>query len=262
MAVPFLLDLEVHVKFLVAMPLLIAAELVVHQRLRSVLKVFLERHLIPESAMTRFNAAMASAIRLRNSVLRRGAVDRLCVCRRHPDRLASLHDARHGHMVRDTDHGRLDAIPSRDVVWLRQRAGLPVFAVRWYFRMFIWTRFLWQVSRIELRLVPSHPDRVGGLGFLSITVYAFIPLLMAHGALLAGNLANRIFYLDAALTDFKLEIAVMVGLSPVRGPRPAPGVCAAVGAGETRRPARIRHAGGALRARVRCQMAARWRACR
>src|SRR5437764_15092373 len=33
-AVPFLLDLEVHVKFLLVMPLLIAAELVVHQRMR------------------------------------------------------------------------------------------------------------------------------------------------------------------------------------------------------------------------------------
>jgi hypothetical protein len=52
---------------------------------------------------------------------------------------------------------------------------------RWYFRLFIWTRFLWQVSRIDLRLVPTHPDRVGGLGFLADTVYAFIPLLIAHG---------------------------------------------------------------------------------
>src|SRR5438128_10517141 len=32
-AVPFLLDLEVHVRFLVALPLLIAAELVVHRRM-------------------------------------------------------------------------------------------------------------------------------------------------------------------------------------------------------------------------------------
>ena len=33
-AVPFLLDLEVHIRFLVALPLLIIAELVVHQRMR------------------------------------------------------------------------------------------------------------------------------------------------------------------------------------------------------------------------------------
>jgi hypothetical protein len=91
--------------------------------------------------------------------------------------------------------------------------SLPLFQfllLRWYFRLFIWTRFLWQASRIELSLVPTHPDRVGGLGFLANTVYAFTPLAVAHGALLAGLIANRIFFLGAALPEFKIEIAVLV----------------------------------------------------
>jgi AcrR family transcriptional regulator len=91
--------------------------------------------------------------------------------------------------------------------------SLPLFQfllLRWYFRIFIWIRFLWQVSRIDLSLVPTHPDRVGGLGFLSNTVFAFNLLAVAHGALLAGNLANRIFYLGAALPEYKIEIAVVV----------------------------------------------------
>jgi hypothetical protein len=85
-----------------------------------------------------------------------------------------------------------------------------VMVMRWYFRIFIWTRLLWQVSRIDLSLVPTHPDRVGGLGFLSNTVFAFTPLAVAHGGLLAGFIANRIFYLGAALPQFKIEIAVLV----------------------------------------------------
>jgi hypothetical protein len=101
--------------------------------------------------------------------------------------------------------------------------SLPIFQfllVRWYFRLFVWTRFLWQVSRIELSLVPTHPDRVGGLGFLSNTVYAFATLAVAHGALLAGQLANRIFFAGAALTEFKAEIAVVVAflLCAILGP--------------------------------------------
>jgi AcrR family transcriptional regulator len=91
--------------------------------------------------------------------------------------------------------------------------SLPLYQfllVRWYYRIFIWTRFLWQVSRIDLSLVPTHPDRVGGLGFLANTVYAFMPLAVAHGAMLAGLIANRIFYLGAALPEFKVEIAVIV----------------------------------------------------
>ena len=91
--------------------------------------------------------------------------------------------------------------------------SLPCFQfllVRWYYRIFIWARFLWQVSRIELSLVPTHPDRVGGLGFLSNVVYAFTPLAVAHGAMVSGTIANRILYTGAALTDFKVEIVVLV----------------------------------------------------
>jgi hypothetical protein len=91
--------------------------------------------------------------------------------------------------------------------------SLPIFQfllLRWYFRLFIWIRFLWQVSRIELSLVPTHPDRTGGLGFLSNTVHAFTLLAVAHGALVAGSIANRIFYVGAALPEFKVEISVIV----------------------------------------------------
>jgi len=61
-----------------------------------------------------------------------------------------------------------------------------------------------------LSLIPTHPDRVGGLGFLSNTAYAFVPLAAAHGAMLAGLIANRIFYAGTGLLDFKIEMAVIV----------------------------------------------------
>ena len=73
--------------------------------------------------------------------------------------------------------------------WWFVYLSLPLFQFilfRWYFRVFVWIRFLWQVARCDLRLVPTHPDRAGGLGFLSLTVVAFAPVLLAHGVLLAG----------------------------------------------------------------------------
>ena len=51
--------------------------------------------------------------------------------------------------------------------WWMGLVSLPVLQfllLRWYFRLFIWARFLWQMSRIELRFMPTHPDRCGGLG--------------------------------------------------------------------------------------------------
>jgi hypothetical protein len=208
--VPFLRDVEVHVRFLIAVPLLIGAEIVVHRRMRNVIKVFLERHLIPDSAMSRFDAAITSALRLRNSVLAEMlllafvyAVGILVVW---PNFTAL--DTATWYATPSVDGPRL----SLSGMWFAY-VSLPIFQfllVRWYFRFFIWARFLWQVSRIELRLVPTHPDRSGGLGFLSDMVHAFIPVLVAHGVLVAGNLANRIFYAGASLVDFKLEILFFI----------------------------------------------------
>ena len=93
--------------------------------------------------------------------------------------------------------------------------SLPLFQfllLRWYFRLFIWARFLWQVSRIELQLIPTHPDRCGGLGFLARVGHAFSLFLMAQGAVLAGLMANRIFYTGAKLPEFKLELIGLVAV--------------------------------------------------
>ena len=207
---PFCVDLDIHIKFLIIVPLLIVAELVVHQRMRFVVKQFLERNLIPERALSRFNAAIASAFRLRNSVLAEVLliafvyVVGVLIIWRHYTTLATAT----WYAVPTSEGLKL----SLSGVWYGY-VSLPIFQfllMRWYFRIFIWTRFLWQVSRLDLSLVPTHPDRVGGLGFLSNTVFAFTPLAVAHGGLLAGFIANRIFYLGAALPQFKIEIAVLV----------------------------------------------------
>src|SRR5262249_41675504 len=68
-SVPFLMSVEVHVRFIVALPLLIIAELVVHQRLISIVRQFDERDLISEKDRARFEIAINSAFELRNSVL-------------------------------------------------------------------------------------------------------------------------------------------------------------------------------------------------
>ena len=207
--VPFMLDLEVHVRFLLALPLLVLAELVVHQRMRPVARQFLERNLIPPPSRARFDAAMASAQRLRNSVV--AEVVLLVVVYGIGLLLWPHYGALHvaTWYGTPTDVGR-ELSPAG---WWFLYVSLPLFQFtlfRWYFRLFIWMRFLWQVGRCQLSLVPTHPDRLGGLAFLSGTVVAFAPLLAAHGTLLAAFMANRIFFQGAALPDFKAEIVAVV----------------------------------------------------
>jgi hypothetical protein len=209
-AVPFLLDWETHVRFLVVLPLFFIAELVNHWGMRLVAKQFHDRNLIPESALPRFDRALSSALRLRNSVLAEvlviGFVYAVGINLLWRQQTALQITTWYG----APSAGGLKL--SLTGMWFLF-VSLPLYQflqVRWYFRLFIWMRFLWQVSRIDLRLVPTHPDRAGGLGFLSNTAHYFMPLVAAHGALLSGWIANRIFHLGAALPDFKIEIAIFV----------------------------------------------------
>ena len=64
----FLRDLETQIRFLVALPVLILAELTVHQRIRPLAKRFVERGVIASEDRPRFHAAIGTALRLRNSV--------------------------------------------------------------------------------------------------------------------------------------------------------------------------------------------------
>jgi len=209
-AVPFLTDVEVHVRLLVAMPLLILAELVVHRRMRLVVRQFLDRKLIPEDARPRFDDAIAALMRLRNST----AIELLLIALVYGVGVFGIW--RVYAVLDQTAWITVPAVGSSGLslagMWYTF-VSVPLFQfmlLRWYFRLFVWGRFLWQVSRIEMNLVPTHPDRVGGLGFLSSTAFAFVPLALAHGAVLSGMIAQRILHVGTSLMEFKVEIAVVV----------------------------------------------------
>ena len=208
--VPFLFDVDVHARFLLALPLLIVAELLVHQRMRVVVGTFVKRGLVSNEARGRFDAAITSAMRLRNSVL----AEVLLIALVYGLGVVFIWRS-HAAMDIPTWYGMTVTGKLQPTVagWWLGCVSLPLIQfilLRWYFRLLIWTRFLWQVSRIDLRLVAIHPDRAGGLGFLSTLTYAFAPLLAGQGVLLAGVMANKIFYAGAKLTDFKLELLAMV----------------------------------------------------
>jgi hypothetical protein len=188
---------------------LVIAEFVVHQRMRPLVKAFLERHLILEDDLPRFDRALLSAFRLRNSVIAEVLLIIIVygvgvsVVWRQFTALAV--DSWY------TPSSLGGTSLSLAGYWYSY-ASLPIFQfilIRWYFRIFIWARFLWQVSRLRLALVPTHPDRAGGLGFLSNSVYAFSVLIVAHGAMVSSQIANRIFFLQAKLPEFEGEIAAI-----------------------------------------------------
>lgn len=217
--ITFLHDVEVHVRFLIALPVLVAGESIIHARLRPIVRRFVEQRLVVPADMARFHRAIDSAIRVRNSVVIEFAL------------LAFVYAI--GPWLWNS-RIRIDTptwYAGAGGRWHLTHAGfwyvfvsIPLFQfilMRWYLRLFIWFRFLWQISRLNLHLVPTHPDRSAGLAFLGKSAYAFGPILFAQGALLAGVIATRVLYGGESLLSFKLQIAgfvaffVLVVLGPL-----------------------------------------------
>ena len=207
--VPFLYDIEAHVRFLIALPILVAAELMVHSRIRPAVKRFVERGIIVPEDMPRLHAAIDSAMRLRNSLIVEVALLVLVytfglwvsLSQVAPE-LTTWYATSEGSQWHLTLAGYWYAFVS-----------IPIFQfilLRWYLRLFIWFKFLWRVSKLNLRLIATHPDRAAGLGFLGHLSYAFGPILFAQGTLLAGLIADRILFAGQNLNDFKLDMGGLV----------------------------------------------------
>lgn len=199
----FLRDIEVHARFLVALPTFIAAELIVHSRMLPVVRRFVERRIISLEDLPRFYRAVESAFNLRNSILLELGLFAVVYTVG-----LWLWNGRFG-----IEEATWYAMPGGR--WHLTPAGfwyvfvsIPVLQfilLRWYLRLFIWYRFLWQVSRIPLNLIPTHADRAGGLGFLGTIAYTLGPILFAQGAMLAGLIASRVLHGGEKLLSFKLE---------------------------------------------------------
>jgi hypothetical protein len=206
--VPFLYDVGAHVRFLLCVPLLIAAEVIVHRRIGVTVRQFLERGIIAPQDRPEFEGVIASAMRLRNSVLAEVLLLAFAIVGGH-----FL-----GRRYIATDIASWFASPVNGQTRLTAAGYWYVFVsltifrfllLRWYFRLFVWYRFLWQVSRhVPLHLNALHPDRTGGLAFLSGSAFAFQPVLIAHTIALAGVFGGRIWHEGARLPQFKMEIVV------------------------------------------------------
>lgn len=208
---PFLRDIEVQVRFLLVLPILIAAELMVHLRTREVVKRFIDQDIVRPAERPRFDDAIRSALRLRNSIpLELGLLVLVLTVGSWTwqHRMALEQASWYGY----PEAGRFSLTSAG--IWYA-RVSVPIFQfilLRWYLRLLIWFRFLWQVSRLDLQLVPTHPDHAAGLAFLGLSTYLFGPLLFAQGALLSGLIATRVLFGGQNLLSFKMEVAGLVAL--------------------------------------------------
>jgi hypothetical protein len=201
--IPFLRDLAVNVRLLIAVPILVMAESTIDRRWLTLVNEFLRSRLVDEETLPAFEAVLERTMRWRDRVL--------------PEALfvlaawfPSIFLVKTELLMTGTSNWHNLASGSVSAAgWWFTLVSTPIFRfllLRWFWRMFLWTSFLFSVSRLKLFLVATHTDLAAGLGFLSEGQKAFSPIVFAGGAVVAAEVGNAIAYQGATLSSMKFPM--------------------------------------------------------
>jgi len=97
--------------------------------------------------------------------------------------------------------------------WWFAYVARPIFLallLAWAWRILLLTLWLGRVARIDLQLVPTHPDRAGGLGLLAKLPGAFALVSLALSAMLASRWAHEVLHHGASIAAYRHAVIVFV----------------------------------------------------
>jgi hypothetical protein len=206
--VPFLSDFSVHTRFLLAVPLLLLAETLLGPRLAHAASHFVESGLVPEKDFGRFNAAIESGLRWRDSTAVEVGLIFVAYALTMIGLVSTAIHVSTWYAVRDATN-----ITITWSGWWFVLFCVPLFqflTLRWLWRLFLWAQFLWRMNNLDLRLVPTHPDEAGGLAFVGESQRFFGVVLLAYSIAVAGVLANGVIYDHYPLPHFAPSIVAYV----------------------------------------------------
>jgi hypothetical protein len=218
-ALPFLWDFTVHVRFLISLPLLIIAEVMLDARTNAVVKHFINSGLVRERDYPPFESAVGQAGQLRDSLLAEVLIVGVVIVNVIFFRVEYLGSGSTWQVLVSEAGGTRTFAG-----WWYLLVGIPFFQfllVRWLWRFLIWSHFLRNLSKMDLRLIPTHPDLAAGLGFLSPAQAKYGIVVFALSSLIAAKIGEEILYGGASLLDYKFIIGgyvllmLMILLAPL-----------------------------------------------
>jgi hypothetical protein len=214
-----LMDFTVYARFLVAIPLFILGERVADSKFSSVVDYLARSEIVPESERQSYTGLLSHVRRLRDSRVAEFLWVVLAFA-------GAGYSAFHQAMTAQSTWLVANQLGSRPLSWAGAwytGISLPLFQFLLYRSLWnwaIWCLFLWRLSRLKLRLMPTHPDLAGGLYILGDSPYAIAILVVAIGATLSATWANQVVYDGTPVVSFnKVFIAyLLLTLSIAFGP--------------------------------------------
>jgi hypothetical protein len=181
-----------HVRLLVTIPLLFACETFIDPRFASFVHEIVRSQVVPATERPALGSEIARIARWKDAWLPEAffLVAAVLLALTTPNK--NVFEYLSGLTVGSNPSGVGETAWSSQWYWMVCMTVYRFLLLRWLWRLALWCFFLWRVSRLELRLVPTHPDRAGGLGYLELVHTEFIPLVLAISAAQSASLAQDI----------------------------------------------------------------------
>jgi len=205
----FLSDLPAAVRFLVAAPLLVLAEARIHRFTFQTARQFLVAGIVRPEQRDRYRAALDEVTRGRESKLVEAVLVVLAYVGAWIWFRNELKAGEPGWHAREDSNG-LHFLPAG--LWY-VFASIPFYQFliyRWLYRMLLWIRFIWRMSRLDLSLYPTHPDHAAGLSFLAGAQSSFVPIVFAQAAVTSAILGQRILSHQTTLEAVQWTVLALV----------------------------------------------------
>ena len=205
-AVPFSHALGTHVRLLALIPLYFLAEAGFDLRAGQVLRALVESQVVPASQRPALAAALRRACRWSQSPAAETALVVVVVILAWQGVGADLPS--------DVSTWRHDPDGTRTLAgaWYAF-AAVPLFqflTFRWGLRLLAWGAVLWRLRGLDLQLMPTHPDRAGGLGDLGVVQVALTPLAFGFSCLFVAGVAEHVLFAGADVRGRSMSLVAMV----------------------------------------------------
>ncbi len=87
---------------------------------------------------------------------------------------------------------------------------LLIFQLGWLWRLVLWYRMLWLISRLDLHLLAAHPDRAAGLLFVGFSLRTWALPALAISLTAAGAVGNRVLHEGHSPFTYRYQVLALV----------------------------------------------------
>jgi len=181
-----------HVRLLVAIPLLFICETSIDPRCAAFVRGIVRSQVVPEAARPALDSEVERIARWKDAWLPEALILLAAVLFGLSMPYANVFSHLSGQSGGSISHASLETAWTSHWYWIVCMTLFRFLMFRSLWRLALWCFFLWRVSRLELRLVPTHPDRAGGLGYLEVVHTEFMTMVAAISAVQAASLAQDI----------------------------------------------------------------------